>query len=291
MEVQIINSIAIGVTLIVNGLSVFGVFGNGSIRDVSNRRKTPFTPIWWIFGLAWGINYTWSIVWNIYTYLYPPLFTESLTRTPYNWIAEGFFNCLWIVLFMFSLYKWAMVAIVGYLTSILFTYFTLRVSYYPGQTDEQRFIEYAAVSIRLGWVLLATILMAFSTKTVKVTRYKTAVWTSILVVIAIDICFLWFLKDFIVVIPSIIGLIGIAVEQYQSKALQDSLHSFQDLEQMEHNKLNTTIQYEVTVGEDEKESVKDLLDEQSIPSILVGSIVSIVLLLILIVVDLVILYM
>lgn len=286
---QILNSVAIGITILVNSAASYGLFGSESIKTTSDRRKNAFTPYFWVILIIWFVIYGWSITWNVWTYITPSLFTATLTKVPYNWIVEGVLNCAWIFLFTFKYYTYSMWVIILYMTSILATYFMAGVYYYAGQSNEQRFVEFAPISIRLGWLFVATILMFFSTLSVKKTKQKTAVWTCILILLMVNGFWMVYFRDFIVAIPLFVALVGIAIEQYYAREAVNMLPGDEWIRK-ESTVVNRTVDYEVSLGSDEKESRKDLLDEQNLPSVFFGSVVSALIVLICIVVRIVILY-
>jgi tryptophan-rich sensory protein len=67
-----INIVALSFTIIVNFVCAWGPFGIRTIKQVSDERKTKFTPPKWTF-MIWTVIYITQILFMIYQFIYHPL--------------------------------------------------------------------------------------------------------------------------------------------------------------------------------------------------------------------------
>ncbi|MFW9769892.1 MAG: hypothetical protein ACFFF9_14260 [Candidatus Thorarchaeota archaeon] len=187
---QIINVVAVALTIIMNMLANILPFNGVTTGEVADNFLNYFTPLGYVFGI-WGIIYILLIVFIYYQSKSSQVEAEYLGKIGYLYLLGAVFNVVWLLVFHYSfgnepLLVWTEPLIVGLLIVLLITYVRLEI----GVKEVPRMEKLAVhlpVSVYLGWISLATIA---NTASVLNTYFTFAdgiqhIWTALVLVVAL----------------------------------------------------------------------------------------------------------
>ncbi|TFG07516.1 tryptophan-rich sensory protein [Candidatus Thorarchaeota archaeon] len=157
---QLVNLIAILLTLIVDALANIIPINGVLTGDVADSYPNLFTPPGWVFAI-WGVIYVLLAVFMVYQARPSQRNAEYLPKIGYWHLLGAIGNVTWIFLFHYSagapsLLVASTLPIVLLLISLLFIYTRLGIGVNEVPLREKLAVH-LPVSVYLGWISLATI--------------------------------------------------------------------------------------------------------------------------------------
>ena len=152
---QIINIVALVVTLAVNGLANYLPLNGQTTGEVSDSIPTLFTPPGYVFSI-WGLIYLWLLAFVCYQALRAQRDTDFLVRIGPWFAISCACNLVWLVLWHWEQFPLTEVLMVGLLASLIVLYVRLGIGRRKVSTGEKWLVQ-APFSIYLGWISVATI--------------------------------------------------------------------------------------------------------------------------------------
>ena len=187
---QIINIVAVALTIIMNMLANILPFNGVTTGEVADNFLNFFTPLGYVFGI-WGIIYILLVVFIYYQSKSSQVEADYLGKIGYLYIFGAFFNVVWLLVFHYSfgnnpLLVWTEPLIVGLLIVLLITYVRLEIGVREVPKMEKLAVH-LPVSVYLGWISLATIA---NTASVLNTYFTIPVdvqyiWTALVLIVAL----------------------------------------------------------------------------------------------------------
>lgn len=117
--------------------------------EISNRLLVLFTPAGYVFSI-WSIIYLLLAVWIIAFWVRFKKGETPSSKIALFFILSCFFNISWLLLWHYEFFAWSIVAMLGYLVSLIALYLQYRNS-------ERTFTERLPISVNMGWISVATI--------------------------------------------------------------------------------------------------------------------------------------
>ncbi len=224
---QVVNIIAILMTLIVNALANIIPINGVSTGDVADSYPNLFTPPGWVFAI-WGAIYVLLVVFMIYQARPSQQHAEYLSKIGYWHLLGAIGNVVWILLFHYSagipiLLVASTVPILLLLVSLLFIYMRLGIGLKEVPLREKLAVHLPA-SVYLGWISLATIANVASVLNVLIPGIPIAVQefaTAAMVIVAFVLTLLMLIqrRDFAFGLVVIWASTGIALKQIASPVI------------------------------------------------------------------------
>jgi len=157
---QIINIIAVLLTISLNLLANIIPFNGVYTGEVADSFPNYFTPPGYVFAI-WGIIYILLFVFMFYQAKKDQVSADYLPKIGYLYLIGAILNVSWLVVFHYSygnplLLIWSEVLIVGFLIVLLLTYVRLEIGVREVPLKEKLAIH-LPTSVYLGWISLATI--------------------------------------------------------------------------------------------------------------------------------------
>lgn len=198
-SLQIINIIALVLTLIMNGLSQTSLFPN-TVGDLGESRAIFFLPSGYVFAI-WGLIYTGLIAYAIYQARPSQRDAEVVQSIGWWFVVSCAANILWLVLFLFDMVWLSTVAMLAILISLLMIYTRLGIGT-KSVSMAEKWAVHIPFSIYLGWISVATV-ANFSTALYtsgSITSFiglNAAMWANVMLVVAAILAFgmLYFRRD------------------------------------------------------------------------------------------------
>jgi hypothetical protein len=157
---QVVNVVAVLVTLVVNGLANGLPLNGQTTGEISDRFDVYFVPAGYVFSI-WGVIYLALIAFAIYQALPSQKDNPRLRRVGYLFALSCAANVTWLFLWHFELFSLAMAAIVALLLLLIAIYVRLEIGRTTVSTAEMWLVR-VPFSIYLGWVTVAVIANASS---------------------------------------------------------------------------------------------------------------------------------
>ncbi len=196
---QMLNLIALILTLVMNALSQSDIFPN-TVGDLGESRAIFFLPAGFVFAI-WGVIYTGLIAYTIYQVR--PSQKDGTVVESIGWwfVVSCAANIIWLVLFLFDLVWLSTIAMIVILVSLLMIYTRLGIGTKPVSLAE-KWAVHIPFSIYLGWISVATV-ANFSTALYEigaVTSFigiNADIWASVMMIVAAGLAFgmLYFRRD------------------------------------------------------------------------------------------------
>lgn len=198
-SLQIINIVALVLTLIMNGLSQSDIFPN-TVGELGESRAIFFLPAGYVFAI-WGLIYTGLIAYVIYQARPSERDGQVMQSIGWWFVVSCAANIIWLVLFLYDLVWLSTVAMLALLISLLMIYIRLGIGTKSVSLAE-KWAVHIPFSIYLGWISVATI-ANFSTALYTsgaVTSFigiNADIWASIMLIVAAVLAFamLYFRRD------------------------------------------------------------------------------------------------
>ena len=158
---QIVNVVALVITLIMNGLSEALPINGQTSAEISNRLPILFVPANYVFSI-WGFIYILLIGFGVYQALPAQRENPRLQKIGYWFALSCGANALWLVLFHYNQFALSMVVMLVLLVSLIRIYTQIEVGHAALTLKEKWFIH-IPFSVYLGWVTVATVANAAHT--------------------------------------------------------------------------------------------------------------------------------
>ncbi len=152
---QVINILAVILTLVVNGLANALPLNGRTTGSISDGFQVLFVPAGYVFGI-WGLIYVGLIAFGIYQALHSQRANPRLRRLGYLFALSCLANSAWIFLWHYGYFLLTLVVMVLLLASLTAMYLILGI----GRTEvsaAEKWLVNIPFSIYLGWITVATI--------------------------------------------------------------------------------------------------------------------------------------
>ncbi|MFW9844353.1 MAG: hypothetical protein ACFFEV_07245 [Candidatus Thorarchaeota archaeon] len=193
---QIVNILAIVITIIVNAIVEAIPLNGVTSKDVSDYFPSLFTPPGYVFSI-WSVIYTLLIIFMIYQALPSQRDASYLKPTAVFFVIGGIINDSWLILFHYAYAQPALYAItpilIGlFLVLMLYTYVRLEIGVANVPT-KTKLAVHLPISVYAGWVSLAFIANIASVLNVIIPGIPQAIqeiWTALVIIVALAITLL-----------------------------------------------------------------------------------------------------
>jgi translocator protein len=152
---QVVNIVALIVTLIVNYLSQALPLNGQTPADIANRLPILFIPANYVFGI-WGVIYVLLIGFTVYQALPAQRENPLLRRIGYWFALTCAANVSWLFLFHYNQFPLSMVAMIVLLLALIVIYRRTQVGQVTLSPTERIWVQ-GTFSVYLGWITVATI--------------------------------------------------------------------------------------------------------------------------------------
>ncbi|MBN1401244.1 MAG: tryptophan-rich sensory protein [Anaerolineae bacterium] len=152
---QIVNVLALVVTLVFNGLASANGLNGQTTGEISDRFEVYFVPAGYVFSI-WGLIYLGLLAFVVYQLLPSQGSNPRLRQIGYLFVVSCLANAVWLVFWHYELFGLSVVAMLVLLVSLITIYLRLGV----GRTSvsrAERWCVRVPFSVYLGWVSVATI--------------------------------------------------------------------------------------------------------------------------------------
>lgn len=217
---QIINIVALVVTLIANGMATTGQLGGQPTAEIANSLPILFVPANYVFSI-WGLIYTLLIGFVVYQALPSQRTNPMLRKIGWLFVLSCAANATWLIMFQNRLFPLSMVAMVVLLLTLIAVYTRLGVGQ-VAVSNRERWLVHIPFSVYLGWITVATVANA------SYVLYDAgwdgfgisgAVWATIMLVVAggISLAMIYQRRDVAYTAVLLWALIGIANKQAETQ--------------------------------------------------------------------------
>jgi len=190
-NLQVVNILAIIITIIVNAIAEAIPINGVSSKDVSDYFPSLFTPPGYVFSI-WSVIYTLLIVFMVFQALPSQRNASYLKPTAVFFVIGGVINDSWLILFHYAyaqpgLYAFTPILIVLFLVLMLYTYIKLEIGVVNVPT-KQKIAVHLPISVYAGWVSLAVIANIASVLNVLIPGIPLAtqeLWTALIIIVAL----------------------------------------------------------------------------------------------------------
>ncbi|RNF38423.1 TspO/MBR family protein [Planococcus salinus] len=145
----LLMTVAFLAIIVVNALANILPINGQTTGEISNRLPVLFTPAGYVFSI-WSVIYILLAVWIIGFWLRLKKGETPSVKITVFFLLNAVFNISWLFLWHYEFFAWSLVAMFGYLLSLI-------ALYYQYDDAERKFTERLPVSIHMGWVSVATI--------------------------------------------------------------------------------------------------------------------------------------
>lgn len=152
---QVINVLAVILTLVVNGLANAVPLNGRTTGSISDSFHVLFVPAGYVFGI-WGIIYIGLMAFGIYQALPSQRANPRLRRMGYLFALSCLANSAWIFLWHYGYFVLTLLVMVALLALLIAIYLVLGIGRTEVSTAEKWFVN-IPFSIYLGWITVATI--------------------------------------------------------------------------------------------------------------------------------------
>lgn len=218
---QVVNILAIIITIVVNALAEILLVNGVTSKEVSDAYPSLFTPPGYVFSI-WSVIYTLLIVFMIYQALPSQREASYLKPTAVFFVLGGLINTSWLILFHYSfgqpgIYVFTPILIGLFLVLMLYTYVKLEIGAVNVPTKVKAAVH-LPVSVYAGWVSLAVIANIASVLNVIVPGIPLAtqeLWTALVIIVALIIALLMLVirRDAAYGLVVVWATVGIATNQ------------------------------------------------------------------------------
>ncbi|TAF07302.1 MAG: tryptophan-rich sensory protein [Nostocales cyanobacterium] len=154
---QLATLAAIVGAFVVNVLSNIFPLNGLSIGAISNTlfKNVLIIPANYAFAI-WGLIYLGLFALAVYQFLPSQKEDEDLRKTGYLLVVAAVAQCIWVYLFLFRLFAFSIVAMLGILLPLIIIYQRLEIGK-KRVSKNKKFCLHAPISIYLSWISVATI--------------------------------------------------------------------------------------------------------------------------------------
>ncbi len=193
---QIVNILAILITIVINAIVEAIPLNGVTSKDVSDYFPSLFTPPGYVFSI-WSVIYTLLIIFMIYQALPSQRDASYLRPTAIFFVIGGVINDSWLILFHYAyanpgLYAVTPILIGLFLFLMLYTYTKLEI----GKVSvpiKQKIAVHLPISVYAGWVSVAVIANIASVLNAIIPGIPIAtqeIWTALVIIVALAITML-----------------------------------------------------------------------------------------------------
>jgi benzodiazapine receptor len=152
---QVVNVLAVVVTIAINGLANALPLNGQTTGAISDRFQVYFVPAGYVFSI-WGLIYLALIAFAIYQALPGQRENPRLRRIGYLFAVSCLANVAWLFLWHYEIFPLTLVAMVALLLSLIAVYLRLGIGRAPVSAAE-KWLVHIPFSIYLGWITVATV--------------------------------------------------------------------------------------------------------------------------------------
>lgn len=152
---QIVNLIAVGLVILVNGLANTLPLNNQTTGEISDRFDVYFVPAGYVFSI-WGLIYVALIVFAVFQVSPNQRENPRLRRIGYWFGLSCLANIAWLFLWHYEYFLLTVLAMLVLLLTLIVIYLILDVGRSQITTTE-KWMVHAPFSLYLGWITVATI--------------------------------------------------------------------------------------------------------------------------------------
>ncbi|MCW5852147.1 MAG: tryptophan-rich sensory protein [Anaerolineae bacterium] len=152
---QIINVVAILVTITVNTLANTLPINGQTTAQVSDKFPVPFVPAGYVFAI-WGIIYLGMLLFAVYQALPSQRDNPRLRSLDLPFVVNNVANSVWIFFWHYELFTLTEVAMLVVLGTLIMIYLRLGVGQ-RAVSQAERWLVQVPFRVYLGWITVATI--------------------------------------------------------------------------------------------------------------------------------------
>ncbi len=152
---QMVNLVAVVVTLGVNGLANALPLNGRTTGSISDSFQVLFVPAGYVFSI-WGLIYLGLIGFAIYQALPAQQTNPRLRKIGWLFALSCIFNSAWIFFWHYGYFVLTLVMMVSLLLTLIVIYLRLDIGRTPARGAEKWLVN-IPFSIYLGWITVATI--------------------------------------------------------------------------------------------------------------------------------------
>jgi benzodiazapine receptor len=152
---QVVNVLAVLVTIAINGLANALPLNGLTTGEISDRFQVYFVPAGYVFSI-WGLIYLALVAFAVYQALPAQRENPRLRRIGTLFALSCLANVAWLFLWHYEVFPLTLVAMVTLLLSLIVIYLRLEIGRAHVSAAE-KWLAHVPFSIYLGWVTVATI--------------------------------------------------------------------------------------------------------------------------------------
>jgi hypothetical protein len=152
---QIVNVLALIVTLIFNGMASANGLNNQTTGEISDRFQVYFVPAGYVFSI-WGLIYIGLLAFVVYQALPSQRENPRLRAIGYLFAVSCLANAIWLVFWHYGLFGLSVVAMLVLLVALIGIYLRLGIGR-SAVSAAERWCVRAPFSVYLGWITVATV--------------------------------------------------------------------------------------------------------------------------------------
>lgn len=218
------NLIAFTLKVIFNILFSFGLLNCKSPKEISDERKTHFTPSRYTF-IIWFIIYGFQAVFVIGSFYETNPFVNSIGIV---YVFLCVFNILWLFAFGYERYNLSSILIIGMLASLIIIYIIMGIGFIlPGFTGLGSpvitWFNFVPFSIYLGWVTVATVANHFVATFTKDKQDEEEAFLWLVYLTLPTSLLIWYRGDFVFALPVIWGAFGILINNFSEGKIRQGV--------------------------------------------------------------------
>lgn len=145
----LLMTIAFIAVVVMNTLANTLPLNGQTTGEISNRLLVLFTPAGYVFSI-WSIIYLLLAVWIAAFWVRLKKAETPSSKIALFFILSCAFNISWLLLWHYEFFAWSIVAMLGYLASLIALYLQYGNS-------KRSFTERLPISVNMGWISVATI--------------------------------------------------------------------------------------------------------------------------------------
>ena len=152
---QIVNVVAVVVTIAINGMANSLPLNNITTAEISDSFKVFFVPAGYVFAI-WGLIYLFFIAFAVYQALPSQRENPRLRRIGWLFLVSCIANSVWIFLWHYGYLALTVVAMLTLLVSLIMIYLRLDIGRTTVPTVEKWCVD-MLFKVYLGWITVATV--------------------------------------------------------------------------------------------------------------------------------------
>ena len=143
-KMSIIATVTLGLTLVVNVISTFGLLGVTPVKDISDKYTNLLVPMGYTFSVIWTVIYAGLLYYTIKELVGK----EDKYNINSLLIVSNVLNIIWIITFTYNMFLLSCIDII----SLLIVLYTINARIYANDITKNIFSAYTS------WVLVASII-------------------------------------------------------------------------------------------------------------------------------------